>query len=67
MSDWLLFLVQGLFGTKLVHKVDSLVLVNRQHELYTNNPHTSWLSADTQVSLASLLSAAMLCFTVPVT
>ena len=47
--------VQGLFGTKLVHKVDSLVSVNRQHELYTKNPHASWLLPGDQVSPATTL------------
>lgn len=41
----LLIIVQGLFGTKMVHKQDSLVSINRQHELYTHNPHSSWLDA----------------------
>lgn len=33
---------QGLFGTKQVHKQDSLVSINRQHDLYTT-PLSSWL------------------------
>lgn len=33
---------KGLFGTKQVHKQDSLVSINRQHDLYTT-PLSSWL------------------------
>lgn len=39
--------LQGLFTTKLVHKQDSLVSINRQHELYTAPP-ASWLSPTEQ-------------------
>ena len=42
--------LQGLFGTKQVHKQDSLVSINRQHDLYTA-PLSSWLSATNQASL----------------
>ncbi len=41
---------QGLFGTKQVHKQDSLVSINRQHDLYTA-PLSSWLSASNQARL----------------
>ena len=47
--------MQGLFGTKMVHKIDSLVSINRQHELYMNNPQSSWLDEAEQV--AALLHA----------
>lgn len=42
--------LQGLFGTKQVHKQDSLVSINRQHDLYTA-PLSSWLSVTNQASL----------------
>lgn len=37
----------------MVHKQDSLVAINRQHELYTNNPQSSWLDGVQQVQLAA--------------
>ncbi|DBB17153.1 TPA: hypothetical protein ACH3X3_014226 [Trebouxia sp. C0006] len=43
---------KGLFGTKQVHKQDSLVSINRQHDLYTA-PLSSWLSATNQGGSAS--------------
>ena len=43
--------MQGLFSTKQVHKQDSLVSVNRQHELYTV-PLSSWLSDRHQASIS---------------
>ena len=40
IANWHL---QGLFSTKQVHKQESVVSINRQHELYAA-PLTSWLS-----------------------
>ena len=54
---------QGLFTTKLVHKNDSLVSINRQHELYTA-PLPSWLAPSEQARPTPLLllSAQLPCF-----
>lgn len=51
---------QGLFTTKLVHKQDSLVSINRQHELYTAPP-ASWLGSTEQARVSRISPLLFLC------